>query len=75
VLNLIKHYTMKMYGEVDLQIHIFLTSALVGGQYSVVSNVKRQDNYEWRIQNVKRQDRGLFQDYPDQGVEWLAKRR
>jgi hypothetical protein len=23
---------MKMYGEVDLQIHIFLTSALPGGQ-------------------------------------------
>jgi hypothetical protein len=27
---LIKHYAMKGYGGVDVQIHIFLTSALVG---------------------------------------------
>jgi hypothetical protein len=25
---------MKVYGEVDVQIHIFLTSAIVGGQWS-----------------------------------------
>jgi hypothetical protein len=34
VLNLIKHYAMKAYGGVDVQIHIFLTSALVGGEWS-----------------------------------------
>jgi hypothetical protein len=27
-----KHYAMKMYGGVDVQIHMFLTSALVGEQ-------------------------------------------
>jgi hypothetical protein len=34
VLNLIKHYAMKAYGGVDVYIHIFLTSALVGGEWS-----------------------------------------
>jgi hypothetical protein len=29
---LIKHYVMKAYGGVDVQIHEFLTSALVGGK-------------------------------------------
>jgi hypothetical protein len=29
----IKHYAMKMYGGVDVQIHVFLTSALVGGEW------------------------------------------
>jgi hypothetical protein len=33
-LNLIKHYAMKAYGGVDVYIHIFLTSALVGGEWS-----------------------------------------
>jgi hypothetical protein len=28
-----KHYAMKPYGGVDIQIHIFLTSALVGGEW------------------------------------------
>jgi hypothetical protein len=28
---------MKAYGEVDVQIHIFLTSALVGGKWSAWS--------------------------------------
>jgi hypothetical protein len=31
---LIKHYTMKTYGGVDVYIHVFLTSALVGGEWS-----------------------------------------
>jgi hypothetical protein len=31
---LIKHYAMKAYGGVDVWIHIFLTSALVGGEWS-----------------------------------------
>jgi hypothetical protein len=30
----IKHYAMKAYGGVDVEIHIFLTSALVGGEWS-----------------------------------------
>jgi hypothetical protein len=30
----IKHYTMKAYGGVGVQIHIFLTSVLVGGEWS-----------------------------------------
>jgi hypothetical protein len=29
-----KHYTMQAYEGVDVQIHIFLTSALVGGEWS-----------------------------------------
>jgi hypothetical protein len=33
-LCLIKHYTMKAYGRVDVEIHIFLTSALAGGEWS-----------------------------------------
>jgi hypothetical protein len=28
----VKHYAMKVYGGVDVQIYIFLTSALVGGE-------------------------------------------
>jgi hypothetical protein len=31
---IIKHYEMKAYGGVDVQIHVVLTSALVGGQWS-----------------------------------------
>jgi hypothetical protein len=31
----IKHYTMKAYEGVDVYIHIFLTSALTGGEWSV----------------------------------------
>jgi hypothetical protein len=31
---LIKHYAMKAYGGVDIYIHIFLTSALAGGEWS-----------------------------------------
>jgi hypothetical protein len=34
VLNLIKHYAMRAYGGVDVSIHIFLTSALLGGEWS-----------------------------------------
>jgi hypothetical protein len=30
----IKHYAMKAYGGVDVYIHIFLISALVGGEWS-----------------------------------------
>jgi hypothetical protein len=33
-LCLIKHYAMKAYGGVDVWIHIFLTSALAGGEWS-----------------------------------------
>jgi hypothetical protein len=33
-LYLTKHYAMKTYGGVDVQIHVFLTSALVGGEWS-----------------------------------------
>jgi hypothetical protein len=28
------HYAMKAYGGVDVWIHVFLTSALVGGEWS-----------------------------------------
>jgi hypothetical protein len=31
--HLIKHYAMKEYGEVDVYIHIILTSVLVGGEW------------------------------------------
>jgi hypothetical protein len=31
---LIKHYAVKKYGGVDVYIHVFLTSALVGGEWS-----------------------------------------
>jgi hypothetical protein len=31
---LTKHYAMKAYGRVDVQIHIFLTSVLAGGEWS-----------------------------------------
>jgi hypothetical protein len=34
VLNYDKHYAMKVYGRVDEWIHVFLTSALVGGEWS-----------------------------------------
>jgi hypothetical protein len=30
-----KHYAMKTYREVDVLIHIFLTSALLGGEWLV----------------------------------------
>jgi hypothetical protein len=33
-LCLTKHYAMKAYGEVDVQSHIFFTSALAGGEWS-----------------------------------------
>jgi hypothetical protein len=33
-LSLNKHYAMKVYGRLDVQIHIFLTSALPGGKWS-----------------------------------------
>jgi hypothetical protein len=32
--ELIMHYAMKAYGGVDVYIHIFLTSSLVGGEWS-----------------------------------------
>jgi hypothetical protein len=31
---LIKQYAMKAYGGMDIEIHIFLSSALAGGQWS-----------------------------------------
>jgi hypothetical protein len=30
--EVIKHYVIKTYGEVDVWIHVFLTSAVVGGE-------------------------------------------
>jgi hypothetical protein len=33
-LFLTKHYTMKAEGRVDVEIHVFLAAALVGGQWS-----------------------------------------
>jgi hypothetical protein len=32
--NIPVHYDMKAYGGVDVYIHVFLTSALVGGEWS-----------------------------------------
>jgi hypothetical protein len=34
VLNLIKHYAMKANGGMYIETHVFLTSALVGGEWS-----------------------------------------
>jgi hypothetical protein len=34
VFLLIKHYAKKAYGGVDVYIHLFLTSALAGGEWS-----------------------------------------
>jgi hypothetical protein len=31
------HYAMKMYGGVNVEIHVFLTSALAGGEWSASS--------------------------------------
>jgi hypothetical protein len=36
MLNEFKHYAMKAYGEVDIQIHIFLTWVLAGGDSSAL---------------------------------------
>jgi hypothetical protein len=37
---LIKHYTLKTYGGVDVQIHVFSTSALVGsGQPRITADL------------------------------------
>jgi hypothetical protein len=37
-LCLTKHYAMKAYGRMDVQIHYFLTSALVGGEFLASSS-------------------------------------
>jgi hypothetical protein len=34
LLHLIKHYAMKVYGGLDVKIHIFLTLALIGCEWS-----------------------------------------
>jgi hypothetical protein len=34
VVKVVKHHAMKAYGGVDIYIHVFLTSALVGGEWS-----------------------------------------
>jgi hypothetical protein len=36
-LCLTKHYAVKTHGEVDVETHVFLTSALVGGERSASS--------------------------------------
>jgi hypothetical protein len=35
--QLIKGYAMKMYGREDVQIHVFSTLALVGGEWSDIA--------------------------------------
>jgi hypothetical protein len=42
-----KHYTMKMYGGVDVQIHVFLTLALVGGEWSALPPGERAPGTHW----------------------------
>jgi hypothetical protein len=37
LLSKIKHYAMKAYGGVDLEVLVFLTSALVGSEWSASS--------------------------------------
>jgi hypothetical protein len=33
VVPVLKHHAMKMYGIMDIQIHVFLTSTLDGGEW------------------------------------------
>jgi hypothetical protein len=44
---LIKHYAMKAYGAVDIQIHIFLTSALAGGEWSASCPGEKDPGTNW----------------------------
>jgi hypothetical protein len=34
VVPVVKHYAMKTYGGVDVWIHVFMTSAQIGGEWS-----------------------------------------
>jgi hypothetical protein len=52
MLNIIKHYTMKIYGRVDSLIHVFLTSALDGDEWSAsrpdpFTSVERAHRTHW----------------------------
>jgi hypothetical protein len=40
VLCLTKYYATKTYGGMDVEIHIFLTSAVVGGEWSASNPVE-----------------------------------
>jgi hypothetical protein len=51
----IKHYAMKVYGGVDVSIHVFLTSALVAAKF--IKDVRYKNNriiyleFIWRRHN------------------------
>jgi hypothetical protein len=41
------HYAMKTYGGVDVETHFYLTSALVGGEWSASRPGKRAHGTQW----------------------------
>jgi hypothetical protein len=57
-LHLTKHSSMKMHAAVDVQMHVFLTSAIVGG----VISFKSLPLYPWRKSPAYPFDRRLGKD-------------
>jgi hypothetical protein len=45
--GIIKHYARKTYGGVNVQIHVFLTSAVVTGEWSAAINPGKSPGNYW----------------------------